>query len=129
VRPDNNRAQPTHDNRGVISIEHAIIVVAFFLILFTVVQASWFFRARGDARSAAAACAEAARGDRASSGQGRSAGEAVAGRSGSFQAYSVSVSHSSRQVRCTVTGQAVDIIDVGLSGIQVTAAMPKDGVR
>lgn len=127
MQPMTSRRLPSRDDRGITSIETAIIAVAFFFIIFTVAQAAFFFRARGDARSAAAACAEAARGDRAGSGQGRAAGESVAG-SGSLRSYSVSVSSTGTQVRCTVSGQALDIIDLGLSGIQETAAMPKDRV-
>ena len=128
MRPRNSRRQPLRDERGMTSIEYAIIVVAFFLIIFTVVQAAFFYRARGDARSAAAACAEAARGDRAGNGQGRSSGESVVRQGGNMRSYSVSVSSSGTQVRCTVSGQAMDIIDLGLSGIHETAAMPKDRV-
>lgn len=129
MRLANTPGLPAREDRGITSIEYAIIVVAFFLVLFTVVQATWYFRARGDARSAAAACAEAARGDRAGSSQGRAAGQAVAASGGSLRSYSVAVSTSPRQVQCTVTGEALDIIDLGLSGIHMTAAMPKDGVR
>jgi len=128
VRPVNSRRLPVRDDCGMTSIECAIIVVAFFLIVFTVVQGAFFYRARGDARSAAAACAEAARGDRAGSGQGRSSGESVVRQGGNMRSYSVSVSSSGRQVRCTVSGQAMDIIDLGLSGIRETAAMPKDRI-
>ncbi len=92
MRPVNPPRLPVRDNRGMTSIEYAIIVVAFFLILFTVVQAAFFYRARGDARSAAAACAEAARGDRAGSGQGRTSGESVVRQGGNMRSYAVSVS-------------------------------------
>lgn len=128
MQPLNSRRLPPRDDRGLTSIEYAIIVVAFFLILFTVVQAAYYYRARGDARSAAAACAEAARGERAGSGQGSAAGESVVSQGGNMGSYSVSVSSSATQVRCTVSGQALDIIDLGLSAIHETAAMPKDRV-
>lgn len=105
------------------------MLVAFLFVIFAVIQAGCYLRARGDARSAAAACAEAARGETAGSGQGRSAGAAVANSSGFLQSSSVAVSTSGRQVRCTVSGQALHLIDLGLSGLSETAAMPKDGVR
>ena len=128
MRALNTRRLPARDDHGLTSIEYAIIVVAFFLVLFTVVQAAFFYRARGDARSAAAACAEAGRGDRAGSGQAQAAGESVAAQGGNLRSYTVAVSSSATQVRCTVSGQALDIIDLGLSGISATAAMPKDRV-
>lgn len=102
------------------------MVVAFFLIVFGAVQADIYYHGRNAAQSAAAACAERARGAAASSGEGRQSANAILSQAGALDEYSVAVSATATTVTCTVTGHAPVVIDLGLGQIEQTAAMPKE---
>lgn len=123
---------PSHhrrlDERGQASIEWAIVFPVFLLIILIAVQAAGYYSAKNAAQSAAAACAEHARGEGASAGQGRQSAASIISQSGAMDSYSVGVSASTTQVSCTVAGRAHVIVDLGLGLVSQTATMPKERV-
>lgn len=118
-----------HDERGQTSIEWAIIFPVFLLVILAAVQAAGYYHAKNAAQSAAAACAEHARGETSNGAQGRQSAASIISQSGAMDSYAVDVSASGDQVTCTVSGQAHVIIDLGgLASISQSAAMPKERV-
>lgn len=116
------------DERGQASIEWAVVFPVFLLVILTVVQAAGYYHAKNAAQSAAAACAEHARGENASGAKGRQSATSIISQSGAMDTYTVDVRASATQVSCTVSGRAHVIVDVGLGSIRQTAAMPKERV-
>lgn len=123
---------PTHhrrlDERGQASIEWAIVFPVFLLVILVAVQAAGYYSAKNAAQSAAAACAEHARGEGVSGGQGRQSAASIISQSGAMDSYSVDVNASNTQVSCTVSGRAHVIVDLGLGLVSQTASMPKERV-
>lgn len=116
------------DERGQASIEWAIVFPVFLLVVLMAVQAAGYYSAKNAAQSAAAACAEYARGEGTSGAQGRQSASSIISQSGAMDSYTVDVSTSGTQVSCTVSGRAHVIVDLGLGVIRQSAAMPRDRV-
>lgn len=103
-----------------------MVIGVFFLVVFGAIQGGVFYHARNAAQSAAAACAERARGEQATPSAGRQSAASVLAQAGALDDYTVAVSASAAAVTCTVTGHAPVVIDLGLGQIRQTATMPKD---
>lgn len=114
------------DERGQASIEWAIVFPVFLLVILIAVQAAGYYSAKTAAQSAAAACAEHARGEGSGGAQGRQSAASIISQSGSMDSYTIDVSASATQVSCTVSGRAHVIVNLGLGAIRQTAAMPKE---
>lgn len=122
-------ARRRHDDRGLASVEWAILAPLLLFVIFAAIQAGAWSHARNVALSAASACAEHSRGLSASTSQGQASASSIATQSGAFDSVGVSISRGGTQVRCTVSGRAVTVINVaGFGQISQTAALPTERI-
>lgn len=116
------------DQRGISTVQGAIILPIFFFIIFAVVQGCIFYSGKNAAEGAAAACASRVRGQAANASGGRDTANSILAQSGALDHYTTAVTTQPTTVTCTVTGHAPVLVDLGLGEISQSATMAKERV-
>lgn len=116
------------DQRGISTVQGAIILPIFFFIIFAVVQGCIFYSGKNAAEGAAAACASRVRGQAANASGGRDTANSILAQSGALDHYTTAVTTQPTTVTCTVTGHAPVLVDLGLGEITQSATMAKERV-
>lgn len=108
------------------SVELAVIVPLLLVIIFATIQLATFHHARSTAQSAAAACAERARGFDATAADGERTGRRVITQVPGLSDPQIRVSLTNTQATCVVTGTAPVLVDLGSTAISATVTLPRE---
>jgi len=116
---------PRHDERGL--SESVQLSVVFPLLTLGIIQGGLWLHGRNVAHRAATAAVDVARGSYGSPAEARELAMSLA-TAGGLRNVAVDVSAGSTEVRVVVRASAPVMLDLGLGGLQETAAAPRERV-
>lgn len=122
------RTGAASDARGLSgSAQLAVVFPLLLLLTLGIVSAGVWLHGRNVAQRAATAAVDVARGSYGTAAQAEQRARDIA-ESGGLREVSVQVTRGPDRVRADVRGRATTILDLGLAGIEETAAAPRERV-
>lgn len=117
-----------HDERGLSeSVQLSVVFPLLMLLTLGIIQGGLWLHGRNVAHRAATAAVDVARGTQGSQAEAQELAEGLA-TAGGLRDVTVSVFGSATEVRVVVRASAPVMLDLGLGGLNETAAAPRERV-